>query len=258
MIRRNIRPLNEGELRAGADDVRAPTRTLTFPGANSWSRMYREPRPGRDAVPTHAGRAEIEAFLQRYVGNGIQMEIEDILVNGPPWNPRAALVVHDWVARPDGPDLYANRAVLFIRTRWGKTSDHEDFEDTERSAAFDVVAAPDAARCISPSAAGVSLGSRPRRDAIQERSTMPELDLGPRRDPYGRVDPCDSRRAARRADTVSRLLARRPRRSRRRSRDGVHRGRDEAPGRGERGTSPGSATTGTSASPPRPWDPLAM
>jgi ketosteroid isomerase-like protein len=139
MIRRNIAALNAGNyqpvLRRYAADA-----TLTFPGDNSWSRMYREPDPGRAPAPTHRGRAEIEAFLQRYVGNRIQMEVEDILVNGPPWNTRAAVVVHDWVADPNGGDAYANRAVLFIRTRWGKTRTHEDFEDTERAAAFDAYA----------------------------------------------------------------------------------------------------------------------
>ena len=108
MIRRNIAALNAGNyqpvLRMYAADA-----TLTFPGDNSWSRMYREPDPGRAPSPTHRGRAEIEAFLQRYVGNGIQMEVEDILVNGPPWNTRVAVVVHDWVADPNGGDEYANR-----------------------------------------------------------------------------------------------------------------------------------------------------
>ena len=139
MIRRNVAALNQGNYQPVLG-MYADGATLTFPGDNSWSRMYREPRPGRAPAPTHVGRTEIEAFLRRYVGNEIQMEIEDILVNGPPWNTRVAVVVHDWIPTEDGPDLYANRAVLFIRTRWGKTITHEDFEDTERSAAFDLVA----------------------------------------------------------------------------------------------------------------------
>jgi ketosteroid isomerase-like protein len=124
--------------------------TLAFPGDNSWARMFRRPVPGRQRFATHRGRDEVEAFLVRYVDNGIQMEVEDILVNGPPWNARVAAVVHDWVpGRPDQPgldgepghDRYNNRAVLYLRTRWGRIVSHEDFEDSERSAAFDRLAA---------------------------------------------------------------------------------------------------------------------
>ena len=85
---RRLRPV----LAMFADDA-----TLRFPGDNTWSQQFREPHSGRQAVPTHRGRDEIEAFLRRYVDHGIQMEIEEILVNGPPWNMRAAAVVHDWI-----------------------------------------------------------------------------------------------------------------------------------------------------------------
>jgi ketosteroid isomerase-like protein len=136
MIRRNIRLLNEGRyeptLAMFADDA-----TLTFPGDNTWSRMFREPATGRTAGPTHRGRAEIEAFLSRYVSYGIEMAIEDILVNGPPWNTRVAVRVRHGVVGLDGQDVYANRAVLFATLRWGKLRTQEDYEDTERVAAFD-------------------------------------------------------------------------------------------------------------------------
>jgi ketosteroid isomerase-like protein len=135
MIRRSIRLLNEGRYEP-ALAMLAPDATLTFPGDNSFSRMFREPRGGREAYPTHRGRAEIEAFLRRYVQLGLQMEIEDILVNGPPWNTRAAVVVHDWAFDDDGNEIYANRAVLFARSRWGKIFAQEDYEDTERAAVF--------------------------------------------------------------------------------------------------------------------------
>ena len=79
-------------------------------------------------------------FLQRYVDAGLQMVVEDILVNGPPWNLRAAVRVHDWSPGPAG-DRYANRAVMFVTARWGKLTTHEDYEDTERAAAFDALLA---------------------------------------------------------------------------------------------------------------------
>jgi ketosteroid isomerase-like protein len=135
-IRRNIRLLNEGRYEP-ALAMFASDATLTFPGNNSWSRMYREPQTGTESSPTHRGKAEIEAFLQRYVSAGIQMEVEDILVNGAPWNTRAALIVHDWALDADGNQVYANRAVLVVRSRWGQIVAQEDYEDTERAAAFD-------------------------------------------------------------------------------------------------------------------------
>jgi ketosteroid isomerase-like protein len=135
MIRRSIRALNAGDygptLAVFAEDA-----TLTFPGDNSWSRQFRVPEPGRAAYPTHRGRAEIEAFLRRYVDHGIQMEVDDILVNGPPWDTRVAVRVRDWIPTDEG-DAYANRAVLMARLSWGKIREQEDYEDSERVSAFD-------------------------------------------------------------------------------------------------------------------------
>jgi len=139
LIRRNIRSLNEGRQKP-ALAMFARDAELTFPGDNTWSRQHRVPQLGRAAFVTHKGRAEIEAFLQRYVDHGIHMEVEDILVNGPPWNTRAAVRVHHWIPGSDGKDVYANRAVLIVRTSWGKIQSQEDYEDTERVSAFDATA----------------------------------------------------------------------------------------------------------------------
>ena len=97
-IRRNIRLLNEGRYEP-ALKMFAADATLAFPGDNTWARQYREPVRGREAFVTHRGRDEIEGFLRRYVGTGMQMVVDDVLVNGPPWNLRAAARVHHWVAR---------------------------------------------------------------------------------------------------------------------------------------------------------------
>jgi len=136
MIRRSIRALNAGDY-GPTLAVFAADATLTFPGDNSWSRQFRPPQPGRAASPTHRGRGEIEAFLRRYVDHGIQMEVDDILVNGPPWNTRVAVRVRDWIPVEGGDDAYNNRAVLMARLSWGKIQDQEDYEDSERVSAFD-------------------------------------------------------------------------------------------------------------------------
>ena len=136
MIRHTIKSLNEGDYRP-ALRMFAPDATLAFPGDNSWANQFRPTALGREAFATHRGRAELEEFLQRYVAHGLQMEVEDILVNGPPWNMRAAARVHHWVTGADGRDIYANRAVLFVNARWGKIRAQEDYEDTSRVAAYD-------------------------------------------------------------------------------------------------------------------------
>ena len=140
MIRRNIQQLNNGNYR-GALGMFNEDATLSFPGENTWANQQRPTQKGRARFETHRGRDEIEAFLQRYVDAGIRMVVEDILVNGPPWHTRAAVRVHDWVEGDDGTDQYNNRAVLFVDAAWGKIRAQEDYEDTERTAAFDALLA---------------------------------------------------------------------------------------------------------------------
>jgi ketosteroid isomerase-like protein len=136
MIRRNIARLNSGDLSSTmtmfADDA-----TLAFPGDNSWSNMIRPTQTGRDACVTHRGKNELQRFMQRYVDQRMHMVVDDILVNGPPWNTRVAARVHHWISDADGNDVYTNRAVLFVTARWGKVVSQEDYEDTERVAAYD-------------------------------------------------------------------------------------------------------------------------
>ena len=137
MIRRNIARLNAGDygpaLAMYTDDA-----TLTFPGSNSWSTMF---RPARAAAgpPTRpiAGATRSRTFMRRYTAHGIQMVVDDILVNGPPWHARAAVRCHDWIPADGGHDVYDNRAVMWVRTRWGHIVEHEDYEDTERTLAYD-------------------------------------------------------------------------------------------------------------------------
>src|SRR4051794_35119478 len=141
MIRRNIAKMNRGDY-APALAMFAPDATLAFPGDNSWAGEFHRPEPGREPSVSHRNRDEIEGFLRRYVATGMQMVVDDILVNGPPWNTRAAARVHHWIPGPDGRDLYNNRAILFVHARWGKIQAQEDYEDTERVAALDLIELP--------------------------------------------------------------------------------------------------------------------
>jgi ketosteroid isomerase-like protein len=139
VIRRNIAALTAGDhepaLAMFADDLE-----FSFPGDNSWATEFRPLERGRRAHVTHRGRPQMERFLQRFVAAGIRMEVEDILVNGPPWKLRAAVRCHVWSPGPDG-DRYTNRAMLYVTSSWGRLRTQEDYEDTERAAAFDAVLA---------------------------------------------------------------------------------------------------------------------
>jgi ketosteroid isomerase-like protein len=124
-IRRNVAVLRAGDpapLLAGyADDA-----VLVFPGVSSWGGEYR-------------GKPAIEAFLRRFLDAGLVGETHDILVNGPPWNTRIAVLFTDAATGADGEVVYENRAVLWGRLRWGKIVYQEDFEDTQKVEAFDRV-----------------------------------------------------------------------------------------------------------------------
>ena len=137
LMRHSIKKLNHGDYSLMLS-MASPDFELAFPGENSWATMFRPHQRGREPHATHRGIDEAVAFADRFVEEGIQFEIEDILVNGPPWNTRIALRVRDFVPGADGPpDVYNNRAVLFLEVRWGRLLRWEDYEDTQRVAAWD-------------------------------------------------------------------------------------------------------------------------
>jgi ketosteroid isomerase-like protein len=122
MIRRNVAALRSGDagpLLAGyADDA-----VLIFPGPTVWSGEYR-------------GKAAIGGFLQRFLDDGLVGEAHDILVNGPPWRTTVCVLFTVEAKDPGDRVVYDNRAILFVRVRWGKIYYQEDFEDTHKSQAF--------------------------------------------------------------------------------------------------------------------------
>jgi ketosteroid isomerase-like protein len=137
LVRHSISRLNRGDasllLRLASADAE-----LAFPGDNSWAAMYRPVRKSRDRHVTHQGIDECRSFAERLVSEGIQFEVEDILVNGPPWKLRVAVRAHDFITSPTGgDDVYNNRAALFLELRWGRLVRWEDYEDTERVATWD-------------------------------------------------------------------------------------------------------------------------
>lgn len=73
------------------------------------------------------GKAEIARFLQNFTAAGLQGEIKDVAISGPPWALTIWARFDDHAKDPNGDALYANRTVLVLKTRWGKIVRHEDF-----------------------------------------------------------------------------------------------------------------------------------
>lgn len=139
LVRHGISRLNGGDpsflLR-----LAAPAAEIAFPGENSWATMFRPQRLGRHRHATHRGINECRAFAERFAAERIRFEIEDILVNGGPWNTRVAVRAHDYIAGAVD-DSYTNRVVAFLTIRWGRLVSWEDYEDTQRVAAWDAARA---------------------------------------------------------------------------------------------------------------------
>jgi ketosteroid isomerase-like protein len=123
MIRRGVRALQRGDpgpLLAGyADDA-----VLVFPGGSSWG-------------GEHRGKPAIEAFLRRFLKEGVMGEAHDIVVNGPPWRTTVCMLFFVRASDAAGNQVYENRAVLFARIVWGKIVYQEDFENTHKVEVFD-------------------------------------------------------------------------------------------------------------------------
>lgn len=119
-FRRDVRALNEGDpgpvLANYAHDA-----VLQFnDGAHRWA-------------GEHRGRPAIAAFMQSFIAAGLQGELAELAFAGPPWRMLLLARFDDRALDRDGEEIYRNRTVLLMRTRWGRVVRQEDFyEDTAR------------------------------------------------------------------------------------------------------------------------------
>ncbi len=124
-LRRDVRALNAGDyapLLAGyAEDA-----VLRFnEGEHRWA-------------GEHRGRAALERFFRNFVAAGIEGEVIELFIAGPPWRLSLLVRFDDHAHGPDGAQLYRNRTLLLARSRWGKIVEQEDFyEDTARITELD-------------------------------------------------------------------------------------------------------------------------
>jgi ketosteroid isomerase-like protein len=124
-FQRDVRALNEGDYRPLLSAY-AKNAVLRFnDGDHRWA-------------GDHRGRPEIERFLQNFVAAGLKGELRELFAFGPPWRLTLLVRFDDQAVRENGEELYRNRTVLLIRTRWGRVVEQEDFyEDTERISALE-------------------------------------------------------------------------------------------------------------------------
>lgn len=119
-FRRDVRALNAGDpapiLANFAEDA-----VLSFnDGSHRWA-------------GEHTGKAAIALFMDRFIAAGLQGEITEIAFSGPPWRTTVLARFDDRALDEDGVELYSNRTVLLVRSRWWRIVRQEDFyEDTAR------------------------------------------------------------------------------------------------------------------------------
>lgn len=82
-------------------------------------------------------RASMALWWQRLyrLFPGLQFEVKEVAVIGPPWNTRIHAVL-DFIVphQPDGP--YKNVVMQFMRMRWGKITYIHTLEDTQRCSRY--------------------------------------------------------------------------------------------------------------------------
>jgi hypothetical protein len=106
-------------LRSSADSVR-----LRFPGDHAW------------AVELE-GKSELRPWLESYVAIGLRIVVDEAVASGYPWRRTIAIRGRADLITPAGDTAHANRYVVWARSAWGKFTDFEVYEDTQRTAALD-------------------------------------------------------------------------------------------------------------------------
>jgi ketosteroid isomerase-like protein len=97
---------------------------FVFPGDNSWSGDFR-------------GKDEHRRWLERLVRVGVKTDPDEVAASGLPWNMTVCIRGRSYMDAPAGERIYDNRFVIWGKLRWGKLSDYEVYEDTQKAKALD-------------------------------------------------------------------------------------------------------------------------
>jgi len=123
MIARNMRAIRAGDsgptLAMDAEDIR-----FTFPGDSSFA-------------PGAKDKRELERWLDRFVGLGLQIYPDEVVLKGFPWKQTVCVRGHIHLDDPEDGRVYENRYVIWGRIAWGKLREYEVYEDTEKSRKLD-------------------------------------------------------------------------------------------------------------------------
>jgi ketosteroid isomerase-like protein len=123
MIARNMRALRAGDtgptVALYADDVR-----FHFPGDSSFA-------------PGASGKAELKAWLDRFVDLGLQIYPDEVALKGWPWRQTICVRGHIHLDDPADGRVYENRYVIWGHMAWGKMREYEVYEDTEQTRRLD-------------------------------------------------------------------------------------------------------------------------
>jgi len=124
-LRRDVRSLSAGDYRPTLSNYARHAVLCFNDGEHRWA-------------GEHRGRGAIERFLKDFVAAGIEGEIRGLVWAGPPWRTTLLVRFDDHARDPAGAQIYRNRTVLLVRTRWGRIVHQEDyFEDSARIAALE-------------------------------------------------------------------------------------------------------------------------
>jgi ketosteroid isomerase-like protein len=122
MLERNLARLREGDCRAvlkmDAEDIR-----FRFPGDSSWATEI-------------DNREDHGRWLQRFVDTGLELDADEIIAQGPPWNMTLCVRGTSHLDTEDG-RVDENRYVMWGRIAWGQLRGYEVYEDTQATKALD-------------------------------------------------------------------------------------------------------------------------
>lgn len=123
MIAHNMKAIRAGDLKPTvalyADDVK-----FSFPGDSSFA-------------PGASNKRELESWLSRFVGIGLQIYPDQVILKGFPWRQTICVRGHIHLDDPEDGRVYDNRYVIWGRIAWGKLREYEVYEDTEETGRLD-------------------------------------------------------------------------------------------------------------------------